>query len=97
IEAACAEIGPWSNTKSPDIADIALWAAYSSLPFFFTTAGQSALESIVAFLIAAISVGPCNGLVKNALAPDASLRSRMPASSNAVMTIVGIFLLMRLR
>ena len=41
-------------------------------------------------MMASISVGPCSGLVRKAFAPDAALRSRMPASSNAVMTIVGI-------
>ena len=38
-----------------------------------------------------------HGFVRNALAPDAQLRSRVATSSKAVMTIVGILLLMRLR
>src|SRR5262245_18357948 len=70
---------------------------YFSVPFFFKRSVLSPPESMVAFMIASMSVGPCNGLVKNALAPDAALRSRMPASSKAVMTIVGIFLFIRLR
>src|SRR5512144_3186547 len=65
-----------------------------SLPAHGDAAGSA---RPVAFRMASMSVGPCSGLVRNAFAPDAVLRSRTPASSNAVMTTVGIFLLMRLR
>ena len=65
---------------------------------FAARAGDAAGRALpVAFKMASMSVGPCNGLVRNAFAPDAVLRSRTPASSKAVMTTVGIFLLMRLR